>query len=219
MSYSREIVILANSAKKGGFCVAGKDIRTGEWIRPVATIGGGELSKSQITLSTNTFSYTGKPLHKVVIGFETHAPLPNQPENHLIDNSAWKPAFKMDRSQLDSLLDTPEDIWMYSRKQDRVDAKLFEYGLIENHQSLYLIKVDSITYDVVLNGGGYQRLKGTFAYNGREYTFNVTDPSYCKYKNGPLGHSFVENDKYLCLSLGEKFEATGDCFKLIAAVI
>lgn len=219
MSYSREIVILANSAKKGGYCVAGKDIRTGEWIRPVSTMDGGSLSKEMITLEAPTFSYMGKPLHKVVVGFETHAPLPNQPENHLIDSNSWKPNYKMNRLLLDTLVDTPEHLWMYSRKQDRVDYRLFEHGLIADHQSLYLIKVESITYNVVLNSQGEQRLKGTFIYNALEYTFSVTDPAYCKYKNGPLGHTFIETDKYLCLSLGEKFEATSECYKLIAAVI
>lgn len=215
MSYSREIVILANSAKKGGCCVAGKDIRTGEWIRPVSTFGGGELLGKQITLD----GYKPNPLHIAIVGFETHSPLPNQPENHLINDSKWQRAGKLDRSALDQFLDTPEHLWMYSRKQDSVDAKLFEYGLIDNHQSLYLIKVKSITYNVVHNYNGDQRLKGTFDYNGSKYTFNVTDPAYCQYKNGPLGHSFVEYDKYLCLSLGEKFEATGQCYKLIASVI
>lgn len=219
MSYTREIIILANSAKKGGYCIAGKDIRTGEWIRPVSTMDGRELSRGQVTLNTPSYSWLAKPLYKVIIDFDRHAPLSNQPENHLIDTSAWRANFKFERTNLDHYLDAPEDIWMYSRKQDRVDYKLFEYGLITDHQSLYLIKVESITYNVVLNGGGHQRLKGTFEYNGMEYTFNVTDPAYCQYKNGPLGHSFTEHDKYLCLSLGEKFEATGDCYKLIASVI
>lgn len=219
MSYTREIVILANSAKKGGYCVAGKDIRTGEWIRPVSTFSGGELSREQVTLNTGKYSYLGKPLHKAQIDFMTHAPLSNQPENHLITNSKWKPAFKMDRSNLSRLVDEPEDIWMYGHHQDRVNYSVFEHGLIDDHQSLYLIHVDSITYKVILNGGGYQRLKGTFEYNDQEYSFNVTDPEYCKYKNGPLGDTFTEFDKYLCLSLGEKFEPTGQCYKLIASII
>ncbi len=219
MSSTREIIILANSAKKGGHCVAGKDICTGEWIRPVSTINGGELSREQIILTTSTFSYQAKPLHKVIIAFHSHAPLSNQPENHLIDSSSWRPDFKFNRENLDQYLDTPEHLWMYSRNQDRVVARLFEHGLIPNHQSLSLIKVKSIVYNIVLNGSGQQRVKGTFNYNGREYTFSVTDPAYCQYKNGPLGHSFTENDKYLCLSLGEKFEATGDCYKLIASVL
>ena len=137
----------------------------------------------------------------------------------MIDSSAWKANYRIDRSLLDNFLDSPEHLWMYSRNQDRVDAKLFEHGLIPNHQSLYLIKVESIVYNVILNGSGQQRVKGTFEYNGMEYTFSVTDPAYCQYKNGPLGHSFTEYNKYLCLSLGEKFEATGDCFKLIASVL
>jgi hypothetical protein len=219
MSSTREIIILANSAKKGGYCVAGKDIKTGEWIRPVSTISGGELSREQVTLVSSRYSWVAKTLNKVFISFDSHVPQYNQPENHLIDTSAWKPNFRNDRTALDNYLDTPEHLWMYGRKQDRVDYRLFEQGLIAEHQSLYLIKVKSIVYNVVLNSKGSQRVRGTFEYNGLDYTFNVTDMAYCKYKNGPLGVSFTEYDKYLCLSLSEKFEATGDCFKLIASVI
>lgn len=219
MSSTREIIILANSAKKGGHCVAGKDIKTGEWIRPVSSVNGGELTREQATLRSNSYSWVAKTLNKVVINFDCHAPLSNQPENYLIDSSAWKANYRIDRTILDSFLDTPEHLWMYSPKQDRVNARLFEQGLVPNHQSLYLIKVESIAYNVILNVSGQQRVKGTFEYNGMEYTFSVTDPAYCRYKNGPLGHSFTEYDKYLCLSLGEKFEATGDCFKLIASVL
>lgn len=219
MSSTREIIILANSAKKGGHCVAGKDIKTGEWIRPVSTIYGGELSREQVTLRSHNYEWVAKTLNKVIINFHYHTPLSNQPENHLINLSPWKPNFKFNRKNLDKYLDTPEHIWMYSSKQDRVDYRLFEHGLIQNHQSLYLIKVELITYSVVLNTQGKQRLKGKFIYNDFEYTFPVTDPVYWKYKNAPLGHTFIETDKYLCLSLGEKFEATGECFKLIAAVI
>lgn len=219
MSSTREIIILANSAKKGGHCVAGKDIKTGEWIRPVSSVGGGELSREQVTLVSSNYAWTAKTLNKVIISFDSHVPQSNQPENYLIDSSSWKPNFKFNRENLDQYLDTPEHLWMYGRKKDRVDARLFEHGLIPNHQSLYLIKVESIRYEVILNSTGHQRIKGTFEYNGTEYTFNVTDPAYCQHKNGPLGHSFIEYNKYLCLSLGEKFEATGECFKLVAAVM
>src|SRR3989338_6767673 len=35
-SYMAEIIILANSIKKGGHCIAGIDRQTDEWIRPVS---------------------------------------------------------------------------------------------------------------------------------------------------------------------------------------
>jgi hypothetical protein len=216
MSLTREIIILANSAKKGGHCVAGKDIKTGEWIRPVSTVSGGELSRKQISMGS--FSHASS-LDKTIINFKSHVPLPNQPENHLIDLSAWRENGKFDRAGLDHYLDTPEHIWMYGNKSDCVDGNIFESGLVANHQSLYLIRVKSIKYSVVQNYSGQQRIKGTFTYREVSYTFSVTDLAYCKYKNGPLGHTFIEYDKYLCLSLGEKFEVTGYCYKLIASVL
>jgi hypothetical protein len=39
----RDILILANSRKNGGYCVAGKDVITNEWIRIVGDTDGAKL--------------------------------------------------------------------------------------------------------------------------------------------------------------------------------
>ncbi|MFC2073799.1 hypothetical protein ACFLR3_00965 [Campylobacterota bacterium] len=219
MSSRREIIILANSAKKGGCCVAGKDIETGEWIRPVSNKDGAELTREQATLTSSQYTWMAKSLNKVIINFDSRVPQINQPENFLIDSSAWIPNYKVDRSKLDELLDNPEHIWMYGPYQDHFKYEYFERGMIVDHQSLYLIKVESIVFTVVSNASGQKRVKGAFEYKQLEYSFNVTDRAYCKYKNFELGFTFTEHSKYLCLSLGEKYSLTGHCYKLIAAVI
>ena len=38
----RDIVILANSRRHDGRCIAGKDLATGEWIRPINILGKGK---------------------------------------------------------------------------------------------------------------------------------------------------------------------------------
>jgi hypothetical protein len=44
---SRTLVILANSVKHHLHCVAGKDINTKEWVRPVGNDDGEALSDEQ----------------------------------------------------------------------------------------------------------------------------------------------------------------------------
>ena len=45
---SKNIVVLANSRKHGGHCVAGKCVDTGKWIRPVSRKEGTCLDFSQV---------------------------------------------------------------------------------------------------------------------------------------------------------------------------
>lgn len=41
----KTIVVLAKSIKHGKYCVAGKDINSNEWVRPVLDRSGAELSE------------------------------------------------------------------------------------------------------------------------------------------------------------------------------
>ncbi len=218
MSVVHEVVILANSIKKGGRCVAGKNIRTKEWIRPVSTEEGGSLDYSQALIRNTYGTYNVKPLQKAYMELSAKVPLVAQPENFLIaNNGPWKQHFKIDRDMLDVYVDTPESIWDHGSVQDRVSSSYFEETLFDEHHSLYLISVEKITFTVVLGSTGYNKLVGSFEYNNKKYTFSVTDPEYCKYKNNEVGYSHTEYEKYLCLSLTDAFH--GYSYKLIASVL
>ncbi len=218
MSAVHEVVILANSIKQGNRCVAGKNIRTKEWIRPVSTEEGGALSNQQARISNKYGTYGVKPLQKAYIEFSLEVPLASQPENLLIaNNKPWEQHFKLNRGQLYHYADTPEHIWDYGYAQDRVGSEYFQSENSNDHQSLYLIKVSSITFKVVPGSQGYKKLVGSFEYNQKQYTFSVTDPEYCCYKNNELGYMHTEHDKFLCLSLTDEFH--GFSYKLIASIL
>jgi hypothetical protein len=80
----RTIAIFANSVKHGLHCVAGKDVSSGEWIRPVANASGAELAHDQCVYVNPYGRYTVKPLQKIEMHLASHAPLINQPENYVI---------------------------------------------------------------------------------------------------------------------------------------
>ncbi|WP_462273639.1 dual OB domain-containing protein [Methanohalophilus sp.] len=77
----RDIVLLANSRMHNARCIAGKDVNSGEWIRP----------KSKRT-SNGAFYFNGNGpniLDCYRISFSNRCPLTHQPENIYVDGTEW----------------------------------------------------------------------------------------------------------------------------------
>src|ERR1700722_2550931 len=107
------IVVLANSVKSSGRCLAGKEVfdngktwNIGDWIRPVATKDGGELSAYQMS---RALGHDPKLLEVIEIPFSKAVPLPYQPENWLIETplqpGSWKSHGMIEWEDAPSLLD------------------------------------------------------------------------------------------------------------------
>ena len=215
MAFTRSVVILANSIKQGEHCVAGKDIRTGEWIRPVTTPEGGALPREKVMVKNPYGIFVAKPLQYVEMTFEKPAPIPAQPENCLLAPRRWTQRFKARRDQLHSMLDNPEHLWMYGDRSDRFPVEAL--GNIRRHQSLYFVHTDAIHFRIGTNFRGHKRIIGTFFYNGTLYSMVVTDPGFFDHTRLDIGHEWEENDRYLCLSQTDTFN--GYCYKVIAAIL
>ena len=215
MAYTRSVVILANSVKQGEHCVAGKDIRTGKWIRPVTTLVGGALPRQKVMVKNPYGSFVAKPLQIVDMAFEKPAPLPTQPENHLLAKEIWIQHFKARRDQLHRVIENPEHLWMYGNRSDRFPVVALES--IERHQSLYFVHTDAIQFRIGTNFHGYKRIIGTFRHNGQIYSMSVTDPAYFDHAKFDIGYEWEESGRYLCLSQTDAFN--GYCYKVIAAVL
>ena len=92
---TRDIVILANSRRHDGHCIAGKDIATGEWIRPINILGRGKIRRDQAAFLKEDFQQLGlnnsgpQLLDCVRVGFGNDCPLYYQPENKFIDGNVW----------------------------------------------------------------------------------------------------------------------------------
>jgi len=82
-----EIIVLANSVKHNQHCVAGKLLDNSQWVRPVSNAQGGELSDEQARIQNPHGVFYVKPLQKIYMGLSSHAPLINQPENYITDNT------------------------------------------------------------------------------------------------------------------------------------
>lgn len=204
---SVELVILANSVKHQGHCVAGKCVSNKEWYRPVSNAKGEELSGAQAQYSNTYGTYMVKPLQKIVMGFSQHAPLPNQPENFVIDGENWTQRYKIDERELPAYLDHPDDIWGIG---DRVSYSDIVTGREAISQSLYLLAVDDL-HLYVAERIGYRSRRASLSYGGVHYDFAVTDPNF-----GDIQRSGHETSGIVCVSLGEDYK--GYCYKLVATV-
>ena len=128
----REVAILTKSSKYKGYCVAGIDINTGEWVRFVS-----DNVQTHGALSVYDISYANrcicKPLDVVRVDVVGAAPLAHQPENYLIDSHEyWRKTGECTLS--DVLAVHPAEVrpYLYGNLSPFVDGEEID-GLIEEH--------------------------------------------------------------------------------------
>jgi hypothetical protein len=224
-AYSKTIVVLANSRKASGRCVAGKELIGNAfegWIRPVSLRPAGELSEADRQFQDGT---DPRLLDVVEIPMSRHLPHGFQAENHAIDdNSYWVCKRKCTPAELNAAVDsTATKLWDNSSPStanglnDRVaDA------LAANLQgSLLLIEVPELTIGIAIEGAHFnnakRKVRGAFTYRGIRYILTVTDPvielEYLQKNDG----EYDAGPAKLCISLGDSFQ--GYAYKLIAGVL
>jgi hypothetical protein len=205
----KTIVVLAKSIKHHAYCVAGKDISSNEWIRPVSNINGAELSEQQCKCTNDQWKGQGKsPYHsnvlkKIEIEFLQHAPLINQPENYVISDIVWQHKYNIKANEVQNYLDAPETLW---GDDARIDYSLIENNIISIKQSLYLIKVSDLWLYFDINN----KRRASFLYNSYRYDLPVTDPNFDSLTSNPSLMNI------LCISLGESYY--GFCYKIVATI-
>ena len=211
----KEIVVFANSVRSGKHCVAGKEIESKQWIRPVSP-NGGEISTAKCTVSGGKSPV--RPLQKIEIDVDyPHTSIKHQPENWLIGSDEWEHIGEITRGEIGPYLDSPDTLWGAG---DRVPYSEIEDGKMTIEQSLYLVKVSELQlYRRTLNFGRIQ-IRASFSYKRERYNLSCTDPCFKEHPNWP----HYQEEEVLCVSLaGEKFESPKDMnyyyFKIAAALI
>lgn len=203
------IVIFANSVKHGKHCVAGKDVNSHQWVRPVSDAGGAELSDQQCLCENPYGRFKVKPLQKIEMNLSQHVPLLSQPENYLISNEIWQQRYRIKRHEIQNYLDTPDSLW---GPGSRVSYAQIGNNIIDITQSLYLVQAADLHLSMV-DG----RRRAMFSYAGINYDLPVTDPNFEKQLAEP------DNQGILCVSLGEKYDPAGgnnySCYKIVATIL
>ncbi len=230
----KRIVVLANSIKKGGRCVAGRELATsrgastGGWVRPVSDEPDGELKPRHMRTGDR------RPLEVldiVDVPLTRYAQDRIHPEDWIVDvASTWKRRSRLSRHQLAALEENPADLWLESRLHtDRVNGRCLVKRA--NHQSLYLIRPVNLRVELSIehhsvSNKDRKRTRARFRYRGQEYRMNITDPAFtARYCTAfpPVGKPplvirppFGDNC-LLCVSLTPEFN--GLHYKVVAAVL
>lgn len=203
---------MANSRRLQGRCVAGRDIKTNEWIRPVSSAE--TLTIDQIKLKDRSIPGL---LDIIKIPCKERVPIFCQPENILIEKGVWEKLGIYDK-KIDNLCDYPKTLWWNDKPaQDRIDEEFLKKNKVG--QSLSFIKPDSICIRRCLRLDHGIKTRAVFFYNGVEYDLGLTDLDIeNEYKEKSCGdYRLNKKQIYLCISLGGSFR--GYCYKLVAGVI
>lgn len=206
----RKVAILTKSSKFKGFCVAGIDLDTGEWVRFVSDDiqTHGALSRYDITYEDGSIC---KPLDVVLVDVLEAVPLEHQSENYLIDPSKyWQRIGTCELSDVFEVHSPEVQPYLYGNLSPFVNGTEIE----QIGYSLTLIKVSSFTINQTTNMDGKPKTKASFIYNGKWYSnMAVTDPSYYSVPNGT---KFA--NAYLVVSLPAT-PFPGDCYYKFLAQI
>jgi hypothetical protein len=218
MAESR-LVCLANSRKLGGRCVAGlrmrgKQVKVGDWVRPVSRSEHGEVPIPQYA--------DGREMHlgDVVVFQEGPAvrhPHGYQPEN--VDFSgSWRREGKVTWSTLCRLAESGQEPWPggASSSMGRNDRFLLEQAP-SVRKSLTLQRVDDL--ELIVQQNPYSSawdVRGQFSIGGSTLRLKVTDP-VVEARLQSTRRSESIGDALVCLSLGEPYQ--GYVYKLLAGVL
>jgi hypothetical protein len=209
----RDVLILANSRKNGGYCVAGKDVTTNEWIRIVGDPNGAKLDLTQIAYRDTMGQVQRTPYEPfkkfLRIDFGQSVPLNCQPENILVLPTQWQ---QVHISQPNISFDTPPDLW---GNGDRIKALDIEQGKIIISQSLYWIKVHNLQFYV----NDFNTNRVYFQYGGIDYNLGATmNPViFQSLLNGTMSHNDIITVSLAGAFLND-YSGQHEHYKLVAAV-
>jgi hypothetical protein len=229
---TKRIVILANSLKLGGRCVAGREVlpegkkyRLGPWIRPVSDHGEGELFDFER-------QYADRRLLNVMDFADVNL---TEPRNNLWQPENWgiaSPSVWIDVTSRyerpETLEEQPAHLWYETgNRSDRISHVQLVASAPE--QSLYIIRPENFRlrlYTDSWDGRLKRRWRCLFGYRSLEYDMALTDPELSLRYAAQMpdhGKAPVEirlpsgDDLLVCVSLAGEFR--GHHYKLVATVL
>lgn len=220
---TKTIVVLAVSKKPGGRCLAGKELvgkgnawEIGPWIRPVTTENSGAVPEAQMAFA---LGHVPRLMEIIEIPLAKPAPLPDQPENWLIqmpvEPVSWKPHGFFAWKDIRLLADKPDGLW-----NDQMDARRVRASYVRTMKkpaSLYLIKPERILDIKVWTAtsqfeptGLKRRRRAVLCYGGVTHEFAIDDtdfenryyPKFPEFNEPPICPKLRNPDEtFICASL------------------
>jgi len=206
------IICLANSYKHRGRCIAGIDIDTGRWVRPISQRTSAVYKERFID---NTIGNEPKLLDLVEIPLGERAPDEGcQPENIYLNNGTWKRLRKLSAHSINQYVeDTPN---LLHNQESKVDPEIFSQIPQNRWRSLQLVSVTNPNFG--LNPWGKKRC--IFRYSGIRYELKITDPIVIE---KITNDEDISSECLLTISLATPYKSPSYekkyCWKMVAGVI
>ncbi len=204
------LVCLANSKKGNGYCFAGVDPQTREWVRPVGSGWDGAVMAAEQALEDGS-----RPslLDLVDVPLGARAPEPGQPENWQIEAGTWIRNGCLSPEEARDLLDPLVTVDPIFGTQGKSISPTTMATLAA---SLEVIHPDAVTWDKA----DQKKLYAVFEHCGEELSLKVGDPAWVeRFRNYPPGsYQMDEASPYLIASV-TVHEWHGAHWKLVAGVL
>jgi hypothetical protein len=220
--YTRDLVILANSIKYSGHCIAGKDLETGAWIRVIN-------NQPRPFLNFDLKKLYGDPtgpslLSCVKISFQEKIPLYYQPENELITGDPWEKIGDYPHEKIGLLEDIKYPCWLGNAaygSPDNIHASICNSNLPLS-TSLHLKKMNQSENNVTIaykqhDTGYHPRL--IFYLNNIRYDLGITDIKYPRLSSEDDTEPKPFPESYFTLGVGQLFEVMNAHYKLVVGII
>jgi hypothetical protein len=207
------LVCLANSERAGGQCIAGIDLDTGEWIRPVPK-DSDAVPTARCFVNRSFLS----PLDIMEIELVAPKEVPKyQRENRIIRKWGFSVTSRMKRSALAKYCDNTSPV-LHS-DDDRVATEVLEAKTPVEWASLQLVMPNSCLFEP--DYWNQNRWRARFKVGGKEYYLKITDSSTTRRL---LAGEKLSKNVILTVSMTKPWApADGSkplmCYKLVAAVI
>jgi hypothetical protein len=148
-----------------------------------------------------------------------------QPENHVYSRTPWRAAGRLEAAKAAELLEEISEPGPELFGSTGASVKPSDLG--SNLHSLAVVEPKSLSWELTTDFHSRPRVRARFELSGQPYDLVVTDPAFFNSFSGqPLGvyqresgGIKVEDRLWFTISLTEPFEDTGECYKLVAAVI
>jgi hypothetical protein len=211
----KDILILTKSRKRQAFCVAGIDIKTGEWVRIVTDDIVTEHAVLEMDMEYTNGEYADV-LDVARIKFVKHIPSDIQPENWLLDRKEkWQKIETKTVNEVNNkYLDGAKKYIFYN-----IGSSVNYNEIINSNEicSLLLLEVSDVQFYVVTDNK--KKVKVNFSYNGIRYKYIYlsdlgVEEEYLK-KND--GYHNVTGKRLMVLSLTDK-HTDGKYYKMVAKI-
>ncbi|MDR1832598.1 MAG: hypothetical protein LBQ97_07715 [Fusobacteriaceae bacterium] len=213
----KEVIVLTKSVKYGGYCLAGIDARTGDWIRILSN-----NKKTKGAVPPERICYpngTEISVYDIIsVDFAKHVPTRVQPENWLYDESAiWE---KTGQSNLKEVLklhdyDNPDCIF------GNTDYRLQQNWAFSGEPSLLLLKVHKPIITVkTFEQGADPQITMSFVYRHKYYKFiRITQKSLKEAFGSKEDADYPLLPNIMVFSLADQYARDGYYYKLVAQIL